>query len=99
MISRCGPSLIQLSDAQIAAFAGNAIELQGRDAPLLALSRTAFDVLEAAQIAQIEQSAMLLPLAIPTIERAGGSVRCTIADIHLKPRSHPIDALPLNAQE
>jgi hypothetical protein len=28
----------------------------------------------------------LLPIDIPTIERAGGSVRCTIAGVHLSPR-------------
>ncbi len=34
----------------------------------------------------IEGSATLLPLPIPTIERAGGSVRCMIAGVHLTPR-------------
>lgn len=79
-------TVIQLSEAQIAAFAGNAIELQGRNARLLALSSTAFNALDPAQRAVIEESVTLLPLQIPTIEMAGGSVRCTIAGIHLTHR-------------
>ena len=34
----------------------------------------------------IERSARLLPLNVPTIELAGGSVRCMLAGIHLAPR-------------
>lgn len=81
-----GREIIELSEAQIAAFAGNAIELQGREGRILALSRTAFDALTDDQRARIEVSARLVPLAIPTLEMAGGSVRCTIAGIHLTPR-------------
>ncbi|UTH50236.1 amidinotransferase (plasmid) [Loktanella salsilacus] len=81
-----GRDVIALTEAQIAKFAGNAIELQGRDGRLLALSQTAYDALDPSQIALIAQSATLVPLSIPTIEMAGGSVRCTIAGIHLAPR-------------
>jgi len=81
-----GRDVITLSDAQIAAFAGNAIELQGAMGRLLALSTTALDALSDDQKARIEQTATLVPLDIPTIEMAGGSVRCTIAGIHLSPR-------------
>jgi hypothetical protein len=34
----------------------------------------------------IESSARLLPLRVPTIELAGGSVRCMIGGIHLARR-------------
>lgn len=81
-----GRQVIALSNDQIAAFAGNAIELQGRDGRVLALSTTAAAALTPAQVTQIEESAQLLPLDIPTIEMAGGSVRCTIAGIHLAKR-------------
>lgn len=81
-----GRHVIALSNDQIAHFAGNALELQGKGRRLLALSTAAFEALDASQISVIEQSAELLPLAIPTIERAGGSVRCTLAAIHLAPR-------------
>lgn len=82
-----GRTIISLSNGQISEFAGNAIELQGKDGRILALSQRAFNALEKDQITLIEQSADLLPLSIPTIELAGGSVRCTIAGIHLSPRS------------
>lgn len=85
-LEESGRQVITLSEAQIAAFAGNAIELQGREGRLLALSQTAYDALRSDQIAAIEESTRLLPLSIPTIEKAGGSVRCTIAGIHLSTR-------------
>lgn len=85
-LEQSGRRVIGLSNDQIARFAGNALELQGRDRRLLALSTTARDALDAEQIAAIEETATLLPLDIPTIERAGGSVRCTLAGVHLTAR-------------
>ncbi|MCZ2408010.1 MAG: amidinotransferase [Burkholderiales bacterium] len=85
-----GRTLIELDAPQIAAFAGNALELTGRGGQrLLALSETACRSLGAAQKAAIERSATLLPLRVPTIELAGGSVRCMLAGIHLAPRTAP----------
>ncbi|WP_424965310.1 citrulline utilization hydrolase CtlX [Dinoroseobacter sp. S375] len=81
-----GREIINLSAAQIAAFAGNAIEVQGADGRLLALSQTAYDALTTDQIARLEQVVSPIPLSVPTIEMAGGSVRCMIAGIHLTPR-------------
>ncbi|RWK28962.1 citrulline utilization hydrolase CtlX [Mesorhizobium sp.] len=83
---RAGRRVIGLTNRQIQSFAGNAIELQGRNGRILALSTTAFLTLTPEQIDVISESAKLLPLAIPTVERAGGSVRCTIAGIHLTRR-------------
>ena len=81
-----GRSVLDLSFHQVAEFAGNAIELTGSDGRLLALSARAAAVLTDAQRDVIEQSARLLPMAVPTIELAGGSVRCMIAGVHLTPR-------------
>jgi hypothetical protein len=81
-----GRRIIALSQAQISEFAGNAIELQGREGKILALSARALRALTAAQRREIEQAASLLPLSVPTIELAGGSVRCMIAGVHLSPR-------------
>ncbi|MBD8556122.1 amidinotransferase [Rhizobium sp. CFBP 8762] len=86
-LARVGRSIVELSNDQIAQFAGNALELQGRDGRILALSTTALASLSAEQRSVIEDSAKLVPLDITTIERAGGSVRCTLAGIHLTPRS------------
>ncbi len=81
-----GRDVIALTNDQIARFAGNALELQSNKGRLLALSKTAFEALKADQIAIIEQSTTIIPLTIPTIELAGGSVRCMLAGIHLLPR-------------
>jgi hypothetical protein len=81
-----GREVIELSEAQIAGFAGNAIELTGTAGPILALSQTAYDVLTPEQRERIARLAKLVPLSIPTIEMAGGSVRCTIAGVHLARR-------------
>jgi hypothetical protein len=81
-----GRTVIPLSAEQIAAFAGNAMELEGKDGRLLALSTRALAALTPVQVAIIEESARPLPLSVPTIELAGGSVRCMLAGVHLARR-------------
>lgn len=78
--------VIELDFSQIENFAGNALELTGTKGRLLAISRRAHDLLQPAQIEIIENSATLVPLNVPTIELAGGSVRCMLAGIHLSSR-------------
>ena len=85
-LQESGREVISLSARQIAEFAGNAIELSGRDGRILALSQRAHASLSEEQKGVIERSARLLPLSVPTVEMAGGSVRCMIAGIHLSPR-------------
>ncbi|WP_321923548.1 citrulline utilization hydrolase CtlX [Burkholderia sp. BCC1998] len=86
-LTETGRTVIALDHAQIANFAGNTLELSGKDGRVLALSRRAFDCLTGGQRATIERSARLLPLDVPTIELAGGSVRCMLAGIHLARRA------------
>ncbi|WP_298258999.1 citrulline utilization hydrolase CtlX [uncultured Litoreibacter sp.] len=81
-----GRDVISLSHAQIDSFAGNAFELSGKDGLVLALSQTAYDALTPHQLSRIQQHATPLPLAVPTIETAGGSVRCMLAGVHLARR-------------
>ena len=83
--------VIALDHTQIHDFLGNAIELKTPTGRVLALSSRAAASLTDAQRERIEQSCTLLPLDVPTIELAGGSVRCMIAGIHLTPR-HPLAA-------
>lgn len=86
-----GRTVIDLSFDQMSEFAANALELQGKDGLVLALSSRALRALRPDQVAVMERSAKLLPLNVPTIELAGGSVRCMLAGIHLTRR-------PLSAQ-
>jgi hypothetical protein len=85
-LEESGREVIDLSAQQIADFSGNAIELSGRDGRILALSQRGFDSLHVEQKRTIARSAALVPLSVPTIEMAGGSVRCMIAGIHLSRR-------------
>ena len=85
-LSETGRTVIALDNEQIGNFAGNALELSGRHGRVLALSRRALDCLTQRQRRLIERSAQVLPLEVPTIELAGGSVRCMLAAIHLAHR-------------
>lgn len=86
-LEESGREVISLSASQIFKFAGNALELQGKTRRLLALSGTAYRALTDEQKARIERHATLLPLEVPTLEMAGGSVRCMLAGIHLRPKA------------
>jgi len=81
-----GREVIDITQSQIADFAGNAIELHNGEKSILALSSRASSALTAAQVSIIKKSSTLLELDIPSIELAGGSVRCTLAGVHLTPR-------------
>lgn len=85
-LSESGREVVPLSSGQIAEFAGNAIELTGGEGRLLAMSARALSSLTAEQVEIIERSARIVPLSVPTIEMAGGSVRCMLAGIHLSKR-------------
>jgi hypothetical protein len=81
-----GREVIDLDHSQIRAFAGNVIELTGRDGRILAVSETANRALSQEQRTAIERSAKIVALGVPTIELSGGSVRCMLAGIHLSQR-------------
>lgn len=80
--NQAGLTVIELSNQQIHQFCGNAIELQSDAGSVLALSRTAYNALNQHQKSTIAKYSTLLPLDVPTIEAAGGSVRCMIAGVH-----------------
>lgn len=86
LLRRTGRSVVELTARQLENFAGNALELTGRDGPVLALSARAFRSLSSRQRQTLAERVALLPVPVDTIELAGGSVRCMIAGIHLAPR-------------
>ncbi len=96
-LTETGRAVIALDPSQIANFAGNTLELSGKDGRVLALSRRAFDCLTRDQRTVIERSARLLPLDVPTIELAGGSVRCMLAGIHLARRAVAPDVIAVES--
>lgn len=81
-----GRAIVHLDEEQIAAFAGNCLELRGSRSAVLAMSTTARAALTRAQLAVIGEHAEVVAVDVPTIESAGGSVRCMIAGNHLTPR-------------
>jgi hypothetical protein len=85
-LEESGRNIIDLSEHQIGEFAGNALELQSAQGRILALSARAEAALTEAQRDLIRASTRIVPLPVPTIEMAGGSVRCMIAGIHLSKR-------------
>lgn len=85
-LEESGKTVIQLSQAQIRQFAGNALELSGREGRFLAMSSTGYNSLSPEQRAAIERFVPIEAMAVPTIEMAGGSVRCMLAGVHLSKR-------------
>lgn len=78
--------IIELSSEQVNQFAGNMLELENGSQKLLVMSGSAHRSLTQEQISRISRYAKILAVDIPTIEMAGGSIRCMLAGIHLPPR-------------
>lgn len=80
-IKESGKEWIPLGEEQILSFAGNALELRGKDGNTLFLSQSAYDSLTEAQREKLTSYVKIVPTTIPTIEYCGGgSVRCMIAE-------------------
>lgn len=80
-----GREVISLTRDQLAAFAGNMLELRQPDGGrLVAMSRQAWDSLEDEQRQALRENGEILAVPIDNIEAsAGGSVRCMLAEVHL----------------
>jgi hypothetical protein len=82
-----GRELVEISSAQMQAFAGNVLELAPPGSKLIALSTTAWRSLDAHQRRALERHGNVLAAEIPVIEHfGGGGVRCMLAEVHLPPR-------------
>ncbi len=98
-----GRTVVELTEQQVREFAGNAVELCGRTPDgrrryLMAMSARARRSLRPDQVAAIEESCEIVSVDIPTIELAGGSVRCMIAGVHLD-RRRTVEVEPTPAVE
>ncbi|MEN7343649.1 MAG: arginine deiminase-related protein [Pseudomonadota bacterium] len=83
-LERTGKQLIQISHAQMNAFAGNMLALRDSDGEsVIALSQQAFDSLADGQQRLLESFGNLAIADIAHIEQeSGGSVRCMLAEVH-----------------
>ncbi len=80
-----GREIVDLTFEQLHSFAGNMLEVRGRDGgAVIALSATAFGSLDAGQIERLRAQGELVTANINTIESVGGgSVRCMLAEVPL----------------
>jgi hypothetical protein len=82
-----GREIVDITFAQMNAFAGNLLELAPRDSKAIALSTTAWQSLDPRQRRRLESHAHIVAADIPVIERyGGGGVRCMLAEVHLPRR-------------
>lgn len=74
--------VVELSADQIQAFAGNALEVDTPNGPVLVMSDTGWGSLSKTQQDKIEAALPVITPKLPTIEKSGGSARCMMAGLH-----------------
>ncbi|OUR91433.1 amidinotransferase [Flavobacteriales bacterium 34_180_T64] len=77
--------VIQISEQQVDNFAGNMLQVKGKDDKLyLIMSQAAYDSLSKAQVSIIENHCEILSSSLDTIEACGGgSARCMMSEVFL----------------
>ncbi|WP_088341950.1 citrulline utilization hydrolase CtlX [Robiginitalea sediminis] len=80
-----GKEVVAITEAQMHAFAGNMLQVLGRDGErLLAMSSSAYHSLTPEQVATLEKHARIVHSPLDTIEACGGgSARCMMAEVFL----------------
>ncbi|NRA93075.1 MAG: amidinotransferase [Psychroserpens sp.] len=80
-----GISIIEISEEQMHQFAGNMLQVKGRDDQrYLVMSKAAHDSLTPQQVQSIEKFCPILSSSLETIETCGGgSARCMMAEVFL----------------
>lgn len=80
-----GKEIIEITEAQMHQFAGNMLQVMGKDGEkLLVMSSSAYKSLTDQQIATLEKYSKLVHSPLDTIETCGGgSARCMMAEIFL----------------
>ena len=83
-LEQTGREVIPISEDQVDAFLGNALELSVvNERPLLVMSSNAFNALMPSQKKRIEKYSKIIHSSLETIETyGGGSARCMIAEVY-----------------
>jgi hypothetical protein len=86
-IGKTGKELVDISLEQMGHFAGNMLQVQNRSGEkLLVMSSQAYESLKPEQVKKLEGYNRILHAPLTTIEtNGGGSARCMLAEIFLKP--------------
>ncbi len=88
VLEESGKEIIEISHGQMEEFAGNMLELQGKDEngkphPVIAMSKTALETLDTEQLYTLEKYAFIVAAPLDCIEKnGGGSARCMIAELY-----------------
>ncbi|MCB0639859.1 MAG: amidinotransferase [Lewinella sp.] len=84
-LTATGKEIIGISRKQMSAFAGNMLQLRGKDGTYLVMSEQAYQSLTEDQVNQIERHTQILHSPLETIETyGGGSARCMMAEVFLE---------------
>ena len=76
--------IITISREQVDYYAGNMLEVKGKEHSYLVMSQTAYESLTPQQIEAIERHTQILYSDLSTIEICGGgSARCMLAEVFL----------------
>ncbi|MCG2431496.1 citrulline utilization hydrolase CtlX [Aequorivita xiaoshiensis] len=79
-----GKKVIAITEEQMHHFAGNMLQVQGKDKKYLVMSTAAHESLTNEQISEIEKHCEILSSDLTTIETCGGgSARCMMAEVFL----------------
>lgn len=80
-----GKQIIDISEDQVNNFAGNMLQVRGKDNQrFLVMSQAAYNSLTKQQVAQIEKHCAIISSSLDTIEACGGgSARCMMAEVFL----------------
>ena len=83
-LKETGKELVVISEDQMHQFAGNMLQVKGKDRKYMIMSSAAFKSLRKDQIAAIENHCEILSSDLTTIETCGGgSARCMMAEVFL----------------
>lgn len=79
-----GKEVIDITETQMHQFAGNMLQVKGRDGQYLVMSESAYQSLTQNQIDRIQKHNPILYSSLSTIETCGGgSARCMMAEVFL----------------
>ncbi len=83
-LKNSGKEIIKITEEQMHHFAGNMLQVRGKDNKYMVMSLAAHKSLTAEQIAAIEKHCEILSSDLETIETCGGgSARCMMAEVFL----------------
>jgi len=84
-LKKSGKKIIEITEAQVAHFAGNVLELENENGSRFCVMSTgAFESLRNDQVEAIEKHAKIIHTPLKTIESlGGGSARCMMAEVFL----------------